>query len=96
MAKVHWIPKKQEAYPGQPMVPGIQHDVNFMVKDRKRFADGGGWGWGSFEYDAASDTFSPATEAANPPQGQDAAKCGFACHTVVRNRYYVFTEYGKR
>ena len=95
MAKVHWSPKKQEAYPGQPMVPGPQHDVDFMVKDSKRFADSGGWGWGAFEYDAASDTFTPATLAASPPQGAD-AKCGFACHTVVKNRDYVFTEYGKR
>src|SRR5215471_16540628 len=38
MAKIHWIPKKQETYPGQPMVPGTQHDVDFMVKDSKRFA----------------------------------------------------------
>ncbi len=30
MAKIHWIPKKQEAYPGQPTVPGTQHDVDFM------------------------------------------------------------------
>jgi Cytochrome P460 len=95
MAKIHWIPKKQDAYPGQPTVPGTQHDVDFMVKDSKRFADSGGWGWGAFEYDTASDTFSPATEAANPPQGHD-AKCGFACHTVVKNRDYVFTEYGHR
>jgi hypothetical protein len=78
MAKIHWIPKKQETYPGQPTVPGAQHDVDFMVKDSKRFPDGGGWGWGAFEYDAASDTFSPATEAANPPQAHD-AKCGFTC-----------------
>src|SRR5262245_14145524 len=35
MAKIHWNPKKQEAYPGQPTVPGTQHDVGFMVKDRK-------------------------------------------------------------
>jgi len=95
MAKIHWNPKKQETYPGQPTVPGTQHDVDFMVKDSKRFADSGGWGWGAFEYDPASDTFSPATEAANPPQGHD-AKCGFACHTIVKNRDYVFTEYGKR
>ena len=95
MAKIHWIPKKQDAYPRQPTVPGTQHDVDFMVKDSKMFADSGGWGWGAFEYDAASDTFSPATEAANPPQGHD-AKCGFACHTVVSNRDYVFTEYGHR
>ena len=95
MAKIHWIPKREDAYPGQPTVPGTQHDADFMVKDSKRFADSGGWGWGAFEYDPASDTFSPATEAANPPQGHD-AKCGFACHTLVKNRDYVFTEYGRR
>src|SRR5262249_991198 len=33
MAKIHWIPKKQTTYPGQPNVPGIQHDADFMVKD---------------------------------------------------------------
>jgi Cytochrome P460 len=44
MAKIHWSPKKQEAYPGQPTVPGTQHDVDFMVKDSKRFADSGRWG----------------------------------------------------
>ncbi len=95
IAKVHWHPKKQEAYPGPPMVPGAQYNADFMVKDSKRFADNGGWGWGSFEYDAASDTFSSATEAATPQQGHD-AKCGFACHTLVKNRDYVFTEYGHR
>src|SRR5262252_4742931 len=95
MAKIHWNPKKQEMYPGQPTVPGTQHDVDFMVKDSKRFADSGGWGWGAFEYDAASGTFRPATMAASPPQGND-AKCGLACHTVVKNRDYIFTEYGKR
>jgi hypothetical protein len=66
-----------------------------MVKDSKRFADSGGWGWGAFEYNAASDTFTPATESAQPPQGND-AKCGFACHTIAKTRDYVFTEYGKR
>src|SRR6516165_9864000 len=35
MAKIHWNPKKQETYPGQPTVPGTQHDVDFMVKDSK-------------------------------------------------------------
>ena len=49
MAKIHWNPKKQETYPGQPTVPGTQHDVDFMVKDSKRFADSGGWGWGAFD-----------------------------------------------
>lgn len=95
MAKIHWLPKKQEAYPGQPTVPGSEHDVDFMVKDTRRFADSGGWGYGAFDYDAASDTFSPATAADNPPQAHD-AKCGFACHTAVKNRDYVFTEFGHR
>jgi hypothetical protein len=95
MAKIHWIPKKQEAYPGRPTVPGTQHDVDFMVKDSKRFADSGGWGWAAFEYDAASDTFRPGDLTDKPPQAHD-AKCGFACHTVVKDRDYVFTEYGER
>src|SRR5258705_648711 len=95
MAKIHWTPKNQEASPGQASVPGTQHDVDFMVKDSKRFADSGGWGWGAFDYDAASDTFKPATTADQPPQGND-AKCGLACHTIVKNRDYVFTDYGKR
>jgi hypothetical protein len=95
MAKIHWTPKTQETYPGPPKVPGTQANADFMVKDSTRFADSGGWGWGSFDYDAASDTFSPATEADSPPQGHD-AKCGFACHTLVKSRDYVFTEFAHR
>jgi hypothetical protein len=95
MAKVHWSPKTQDSYPGQPTVPGTLLDIDFMVKDSKRFADSGGWGWAAFDYDAASGTFRPADEQAKPPQGHD-AKCGFACHTAVKKRDYVFTEYGKR
>jgi len=94
MAKIHWNPKTLETLP-TATVPASLHDVDFMVKDSKRFADSGGWGWAAFEYDAASDTFKPATLAAQPPQGND-AKCGFACHTIVKTRDYVFTDYGKR
>ena len=95
MAKVHWTPKKQEAYPGQPLVPGNQHDVDFMVKDSNRFADSGGWGYAVFEYDVASDLFRSGNLNDTPPQAND-AKCGYACHTVVKTRDYVFTEYGHR
>jgi hypothetical protein len=94
MAKIHWNPKKMETFPAAT-VPGTLHDVDFMVKDSKRFADSGGWGWAVFKYDAASDTFSPGTLADKPPQGND-AKCGFACHTIVKGQDYVFTAYGKR
>ena len=78
MAKIHWNPKKLETF-SAATVPGTLHDVDFMVKDSKRFKDSGGWGWGAFEYDAASDTFRPGTLADKPPQGNN-AKCGFACH----------------
>lgn len=94
MAKIHWTPAKNEYFP-DTTVPGTQHDVDFMVKDSKRFADSGGWGWAVFKYDAATDTFTPGTEADEPPQAND-AKCGFQCHTTVENRDYVFTRYAKR
>ena len=94
MAKIHWSPKKMETFPAAT-VPGALHDVDFMVKDSKRFADSGGWGWAVFEYEAASDTFTPGTLTGHPPQAND-AKCGLACHTTVKARDYVFTEYGKR
>jgi hypothetical protein len=94
MAKIHWNPKKLETFP-TATVPASLHDVDFMVKDSKRFADSSGWGWAAFKYDAASDTFTPATTADQPPQSND-AKCGLVCHTTVKTRDYVFTDYGKR
>ena len=45
IAKIHWTAKKAEDQPGEPIVPGALHDVDFMVKDSKRFADSGGWGY---------------------------------------------------
>ena len=95
MAKTHWVAKKKEDQPGAPIVPGALHDVDFMVKDSKRFADSGGWGYAEFTYDSASDTLRPGDEHDTPPQGHD-AKCGFACHTVVADKDYVFTAYPKR
>jgi mono/diheme cytochrome c family protein len=95
MVKVHWNAKVKAGEPGAPTVPGTQHDVDLMLKDSKRFADSGGWGYGAFEYDAASNTFTPATLKDKPPQGND-AKCGFACHTAVKTKDYVFTDYGHR
>src|SRR4029077_259810 len=74
MAKIHWTPKKLETF-SAATVPGTLHDVDFMVKDSKRFKDIVGWGWGAFEYDAASHPSKPATTADTPPQGHD-AKCG--------------------
>jgi hypothetical protein len=94
MAKIHWNPKQNTFFPNAT-VPGALANVDFMVKDSKRFADSGGWGYAVFDYDGASDTFMPGTTAGTPPQGND-ARCGFACHTKAKTQDYVFTEYGKR
>lgn len=95
MAKIHWDPKKNLAAPGAPTVGGTLHDVDFMIKDAKRFADSGGWGYAMFRYDAATQAYTPGDLASKPPQGND-ARCGFACHTVAKQRDYVFTAYGPR
>jgi hypothetical protein len=87
MAKVHWNAKKSAEAPAPTIVPGTLHDVDVMVRDSKRFADGGNWGYGEFDYDAAGDKFTPLGTGSN---------CGYACHTIVKAKDYVFTEYGKR
>jgi len=87
MAKIHWNAKKSAEAPAPTAVPDSLHDVDVMVRDSKRFADSGNWGYGQFNYDSASDSFTP--------QG-DGAACGFSCHTIVKAKDYVFTAYPKR
>ena len=87
MAKTHWKTKKSAEAPAPTTVPDTLRDMDFMVKDSKRFADSGGWGYAQFNYDPASDRFTPEGTG---------AKCGAACHTVVKAKDYVFTAYGKR
>jgi len=94
IAKIHWKPKQHQYFPNS-RVPDTLHDVDFMVKDSTRFADSGGWGYAVFRYDTASGAFTPGTLADQPPQAND-AKCGYACHTLVKTKDYVFTEYGQR
>jgi hypothetical protein len=94
MAKIHWSPKKHPVFQ-TTTIPGLLHDVDFMVKDSKRFKDSGGWGYAAFKFDSASGKYTPQTMSDVPPQGNNAT-CGFACHTVVKDRDYVFTEYGPR
>jgi Cytochrome P460 len=98
IAKIHWKPAKSEDAPDPTTeVPGTLKNVDFIEKDSKRFTDpdSGGWGYAAFEYDAASDTFTPATLDDQPPQGND-ANCGVACHTIAQANDYIFTAYPKR
>ena len=59
MAKIHWNAKKSAEAPAPTTVPDSLHDVDFMVRDSKRFADSGNWGYAQFNYDAASDSSHP-------------------------------------
>src|SRR5262245_47185334 len=93
MAKIEWRPAKSTTLPYD--LAGPIYDLDFMVKDSKRFADTGGWGYAVFVHDAASHAYKPGTLAHQPPQGND-AKCRAACHTIVKGRDFVFTEYAKR
>ncbi len=69
--------KRVRKPPAPTTVPDTLHDVDFMEKDSKKFSDTGGWGYAQFNYDAASDTFTP---------DGNGAKCGSACHTIVREK----------
>ena len=86
MVKIHWNAKKEPVL-GAALVPDTLHDLDTMVKDSKRFAATGGWGYGQFNYDAASDSFKPLGTGPG---------CGFACHTKAVSVDYVFTRYPKR
>ena len=92
MAKIHWNAKVMQDVPGAPLMPVSQHDVDFMVKDSKRFPDGHGWGYGEFELDPSSNTFRAGNTTDKPPQEHD-AKCGVECHDAAQSRDYVFTHY---
>jgi hypothetical protein len=86
MVKIHWNAKKHLDFPAA-LIPDTLHDLDTMVKDSKRFAATGGWGYGQFNYDAASDSFKPLGTGPG---------CGFACHTKAASVDYVFTRYPKR
>jgi hypothetical protein len=85
MAKIEWSKRPNDASPYAVSVPGTLKSVALMMKDAKRFAASGGWGYAKFEY--ASDRFQPV--------GTGSA-CGYTCHTRVKARDFVFTDYARR
>ncbi len=87
IVKIEWTFKKNPVSPYFVQVPDTLKAVDVIEKDTKRFPDTHGWAYANFIYDAASDTFAP--EGTEPT-------CGFACHTAVAAKDYIFTEYPKR
>jgi hypothetical protein len=88
IAKLQWKLKKSTEAPFVVEVPDVYSQAFVMEKDGKRFSKSGGWGYAVFNYDAASDKFSP--------DAKSLSDCGFACHTPVKAKDYIFHPYQKR
>jgi Cytochrome P460 len=88
IVKLQWKHKKSTEAPFAVEVPDFFTQAFVMEKDSKRFSASGGWGYAVFNYDAASDKFT-----ADPKSLSD---CGYACHTAVKTKDYVFHPYQKR
>ena len=88
VVKLQWKQKKSTEAPFVVEVPGVFAEAFVMEKDSKRFPKSNGWGYAVFNYDAASDKFTPDPKALSD--------CGNACHTVVKAKDYIFHPYQKR
>jgi hypothetical protein len=88
IAKLQWKHKKSTEAPFVVEVPDVFTQAFVMEKDSKRFAKSGGWGYAVFNYDAATDKFT--ADAKSP------SDCGYACHTPVKAKDYIFHPYQKR
>ena len=88
IVKLQWKLKKSTEAPFAVEVPDVFSQAFVMEKDSKRFPKSGGWGYAVFNYDAASDKFTP-----DPKSLSD---CGNACHTAVKAKDYIFHPYQKR
>jgi hypothetical protein len=88
IVKLQWTQKKSTEAPFVVDVPDVFSQAFVMEKDNKRFAASAGWGYAVFNYDAPSDRFS-----ADPKSFSD---CGYACHTPVKAKDYIFHPYQKR
>jgi Cytochrome P460 len=88
IAKIEWKFKRSTEAPFSVDVPDVLQDVFFIEKDNMRFPATSGWGYAAFDYNAASDTFTPNKDGS--------ANCGYACHTIVKAKDYIFHSYQKR
>lgn len=88
IAAIHWNRVASEEnnkvlagpFPGaQSFVTGSVVNVQFMVKDSKKYADSGGWGYADFK-------------DGKPGSKELHATC-FACHVPAKDSDYVFTRY---
>jgi Cytochrome P460 len=86
IAALHWhhVPSKENNQVfGRPQsfVPGGPTNVQFMVKDSKKYAATGGWGFGFFN------------ERDGKPAEKAVLQSCFPCHQAIKARDLVFTRY---
>jgi hypothetical protein len=88
IVKLQWKQKKSTEAQFAVDVPDVFTQAFVMEKDSKRFPKTGGWGYAVFNYDPASDKFTP--------DAKSLSDCGNACHTAVKGKDYIFHPYEKR
>ena len=90
IAALHWNEASSEennkvldiGFPGvglQSSVAQSAENIQFMVKDSKKYAETGGWGFADFKN--------------GKPGNEDLHKTCFPCHQPAKDRDYVFTRY---
>jgi hypothetical protein len=87
VVKIEWVKKKNAESPYFVEVPDTLKSLSFIEKDSARFPNTHGWAYAQFNYDAATDALTPSVTG---------AECGYACHTRVAAKDYIFTAYPKR
>jgi hypothetical protein len=88
IAKIEWKPKVNSESPFWVRVPDTLQDVFLIEKDSKKYPETKGWAYAVFDYDPATSTYAPDKTGT--------ITCGFACHTGVAKKDYIFTAYGTR
>ena len=88
IAKLQWKQKKSTEAPFVVYVPDVLTQDFVMEKDSTRFPKTGGWGYAVFNYDAASDKFTP--------DAKSLSDCGQTCHVAVKAKDYIFHPYQNR
>jgi hypothetical protein len=92
VAALHWNEASSDennkiladGFPGaglESFTAGSSVNVQFMVKDSKKYAASGGWGYADFT------DGKPGNEALH--------KTCFACHEPAKDRDYIFTRYAR-
>jgi hypothetical protein len=85
--KIEWIKKVNPVAPYFVEIPDTLKTLSFIVKDSKRFPATHGWAYAQWAYDPQTKTLKPSVTG---------PECGYACHTRVASRDYIYTAYPPR